>query len=154
MTAVHDFGYTQDPLPGLETSNLVHMLPQQPAPDVLKAYRFTARFSGGRFDNFRPVLMTVSGLRFNPDGGHLVVTRGVMPGASEFKYWMGGKHDSADLEIEVDGGIVFVALDCRPFELAYSHLDAGESARHVLIETLRLRYTSLMPEFHVIKEEK
>jgi hypothetical protein len=154
MPTVRDVSMSNDDNPGVFRSNLIHRLPPQPPEDVLKAYRFSAKFTDGPFEAFSPGLITVSGLRFSNEPGYLVVARGVMPGNSEFAYWIRNKYKAADLEIVVDGGLAFVALSVQPVELVYNDLDAGGTNNHILIETVKLTYQSLHPEFHVIKEEK
>jgi hypothetical protein len=143
-----------DANPGVFRSNLLPRRPQQPPNEVLKAYRFSAKFTNGLFKEFSPGLISVSGLRCSNEPGDLVVSRGVMPGNSEFAYWIRAKYQAADLEIVVDDGIVFIALSVQPVELVYNDLDAGGTNNHILIETVRLRYQSIYPVFHVIKEEK
>ena len=143
-----------DANPGVFRSNLLLRTHGQPVDDVLKAYKFTAKFYGGPFEAFSLDLISVSGLRCSNDPGDLVVSRGVMPGNSEFAHWLRAKYQAADLEIVVDDGITFVALSVRPVELVYNDLDSGGTNNHILIETVRLRYQSIYPEFPVIKEEK
>jgi hypothetical protein len=154
MDASRDVSMFNDDNPGVFRPDTAKRQPQQPPNEVLKAYRFSAKFTDGPFEPFSPGLISVSGLRFSNEPGYLVVSRGVIPGNSEFAYWIRNKYKAADLEIIVDSGLVFVALTVQPVELVYNDLDAGGSNNHILIETVKLTYQSLHPEFHVIKEEK
>jgi hypothetical protein len=154
MSDSHGVPTENDANQGVFRSNLLPRRPRQSPNEVLKAYRFSAEFSGGPFEAFSPDLISVSGLRCSNEPGDLVVSRGVMPAKSEFAYWIRAKYQAADLEIVVDDGIAFIALSVQPVELVYNDLDAGGSNNHILIETVRLHYQSIYPEFHVIKEEK